>query len=65
MVGARLCKLLTLFCLDSKGTPTGILPRAFSDMPLSCSGTVSSADEEIDAARDDWTDPRGTGELGD
>jgi len=30
----------------------GILPRAFSDIPLTCMGTESSTDEEIDAARE-------------
>jgi len=47
--GVRLCKLVMLFVLDRRGAPTGIFPRAFSDMPRSCSGTVSSIDD-IDAA---------------
>jgi len=48
----RLCRLDILFVLEKEGAPTGILPRAFSDIPLSCSGTVSSVDEETDAARE-------------
>ena len=35
-------KLVVLFCLEKAGTPAGILPLAFSDMPLTCVGTASS-----------------------
>ena len=38
-----------LFCRENVGWPTGILPRAFSDMPLNWSGTDSSTDDAIDA----------------
>jgi hypothetical protein len=43
-----------LFCLEKDCAETGILPRAFSDMPRSCIGTLSSAadDEAIDETRD-------------
>lgn len=33
---------MVLFCLENDGTPAGILPLAFSDMPLICVGTASS-----------------------
>ena len=46
--GVRLCRLVMLFCRLNDGVPTGILPRAFSDMPRSCGGT-SSVDDDIDA----------------
>lgn len=47
----RLCKLVMLFWRENEGVPTGILPLAFSESPLSCIGTSSVA-EEIDAARE-------------
>jgi hypothetical protein len=43
-----LARLVVLFCLEKAGWPTGLLPRAFSDMPRSCWGTVSSTDDEMD-----------------
>ena len=49
---AMLCRLLMLFCREKVGWPTGILPRAFSDIPLNWSGTDSSIDDAIDALRD-------------
>lgn len=49
---ARLLKLLVLFCLEKEGAPTGIFPLAFSDMPRSCRGTVSSAAEPTEAVRE-------------
>lgn len=48
VTGVKLCRLVMLFCRLNDGVPTGILPRAFSDMPRSCGGT-SSVDEDIDA----------------
>lgn len=47
-----LVRLVVLFCRENAGWPTGILPRAFSDMPRNCSGTVSSMDDAMDAALD-------------
>jgi hypothetical protein len=52
----RLCRLEILFVLEKDGAPTGILPLAFSDMPLNCRGTVSSAEDDTDAARELLTD---------
>lgn len=46
---AMLLRLVVLFCREKAGLPTGILPRAFSDIPRNCDGTVSSTDEAIDA----------------
>jgi hypothetical protein len=46
---AKLLRLVMLFCREKVGWPTGIFPRAFSDMPLSCIGTDSSMDDAIDA----------------
>lgn len=45
-----------LFCLENDGCPAGILPRAFSDIPRSCNGTLSSAVDEIDCLREVWTE---------
>jgi len=53
--GVKLCRLDMLFCRLKDGAPTGILPRAFSDMPRSCGGT-SSVDDGIGAPRHDSTD---------
>jgi len=50
VVRLRLCRLVTLFCRENDGWPTGIFPRAFSDMPLSCVGTASSIGDDIDSA---------------
>lgn len=41
-----------LFWRENVGFPAGILPRAFSDMPRSCTGTASSIEEHTDAALD-------------
>jgi hypothetical protein len=38
-----------LFWREKAGWPTGIFPRAFSDMPRSCSGTDSSMEDAMDA----------------
>ena len=46
-----------LFCREKVGWPTGILPRAFSDMPRSWRGTDSSIDDAIDALREAPRDP--------
>lgn len=49
-----------LFCRENDGWPAGILPRAFSDIPRSWRGTLSSIDDETDGVRevrsdgDDW-----------
>lgn len=43
-----LLRLVVLFCRENAGCPTGIFPRAFSDMPLSCRGTDSSIDDAIE-----------------
>jgi hypothetical protein len=37
-------RLVMLFCLEKAGCPTGIFPRAFSDIPRSCDGTASSVE---------------------
>ena len=47
-----LMRLVVLFCRENAGWPTGILPRAFSDIPRNWSGTVSSIEEAIDALRE-------------
>lgn len=47
-----LARLVMLFCRENAGCPTGIFPRAFSDIPLNWSGTDSSTDDAIDALRD-------------
>jgi hypothetical protein len=44
--------LVMLFCLEKEGCPAGILPRAFSDIPRSCNGTLSSTADEIDGLRE-------------
>lgn len=49
---ARPLMLDMLFWREKVGLPTGILPRAFSDMPRTCVGTDSSMEEAIDAARE-------------
>lgn len=49
---AWLVRLMTLFCLEKDGCPAGILPLAFSDMPRSCKGTVSSIEDDIDGVRE-------------
>lgn len=50
-------RLVVLFCLGNDEALAGILPRAFSDMALTCNGTMSSViEEEIDAARELWSD---------
>jgi hypothetical protein len=52
--------LVVLFWREKDDEPTGILPRAFSDMPRSWIGMLSSADEATDGVRelrkegDDW-----------
>ena len=46
---ARLCRLVMLFWREKAGWPTGILPRAFSDMPRSWRGTESSTDDAMEA----------------
>jgi hypothetical protein len=46
---AALLRLVMLFCREKVGWPTGIFPRAFSDMPLNCIGMDSSTDDAIDA----------------
>lgn len=59
-----LLRLVVLFWRENAGFPTGILPRAFSDMPLSCKGTESSIDDAIEALLDapegDWRGDCGT-----
>lgn len=68
----KLARLVVLCWRENVGCPTGILPRAFSDMPRSCRGTDSSIEEAIDALRDALRDaprepPDGgdcTGDLG-
>jgi hypothetical protein len=59
----RLCRLVMLFCRLNDGAPTGILPRAFSDMPRSCGGT-SSVDDDMDAPSDDSMDCVFVGRFG-
>lgn len=49
---AALLRLVMLFVRENVGWPTGIFPLAFSDIPLTCSGTDSSMDDAIDAARE-------------
>lgn len=56
-VGFTLARLVMLFWREKVGWPTGILPRAFSDMPRSCRGTVSSIEEAIDALLDAPREP--------
>lgn len=46
---ATLFRLVVLFCRENAGCPTGIFPRAFSDMPRSWKGTDSSTDDAMDA----------------
>jgi hypothetical protein len=64
---AMLARLVTLFCREKVGWPTGIFPRAFSDMPLNCSGTDSSIEDAIDALLEaplDAPDTECTGDRG-
>ena len=49
---AMLLRLVVLFWRENAGFPTGIFPRAFSDMPLSCKGTDSSTDDAMEALLD-------------
>jgi hypothetical protein len=56
-VALKLARLVVLFWRENVGCPTGILPRAFSDMPRSCRGTDSSIEEAIDALRDAPREP--------
>jgi hypothetical protein len=66
-VALTLARLVMLFCREKVGWPTGILPRAFSDMPRSWRGTDSSIEDAIDALRDAPREPPGgdcTGDLG-
>lgn len=44
-----LLRLVVLFWRENAGFPTGILPRAFSDIPRSCRGTESSVDDAMEA----------------
>lgn len=46
-------RLVVLFCREKVGVPAGILPLAFSDIPLNWSGTASSTDDDIDGVLDD------------
>ena len=62
-VAFMLARLVMLFWREKVVCPTGILPRAFSDMPRNCVGTVSSTDEAIDALRDATREPPGGGEC--
>lgn len=48
--------LVMLFCLENDGCPAGIFPRAFSDMPRSWSGTLSSTLDETDGLLEVWTE---------
>lgn len=48
--------LVILFCREKVGCPAGIFPRAFSDMPRSCKGTLSSTTEDMEGLRELWTD---------
>lgn len=48
--------LVILFCREKDGCPAGIFPRAFSDMPRSCSGTLSSIVDAADGRRELCTD---------
>ena len=59
---AALCRLVMLFCREKAGWPTGILPLAFSDIPLTWDGTESSTDDAIDALLE-APDCDGTGDL--
>jgi hypothetical protein len=68
IIGAAiLARLVMLFVREKVGWPTGIFPRAFSDIPLNCSGTDSSMDDAIDALLEapldapdtEWTGDRG------
>ena len=54
-----------LFWREKVGWPTGILPRAFSDMPRNCRGTDSSIEEAIDALLDSPREPPGGDCIGD
>ena len=54
-------RFVVLFWREKLDIPAGIFPRAFSDMPRSCEGSASSADDEaIEGALelrtdgDDW-----------
>lgn len=49
---AALLRLVMLLVREKVGWPTGIFPRAFSDMPLTWRGTDSSMEDAIDAARE-------------
>jgi hypothetical protein len=51
-----LVKLVTLFCLENDICPAGIFPRAFSDIPCNCRGTLSSTDEVTEGVREWRTD---------
>lgn len=62
-VALTLLTLVMLFCREKVGWPTGILPRAFSDIPRNCNGTESSTDEAIDALRDAPRDPPDGGDC--
>jgi hypothetical protein len=44
--------LVMLFCRENAGCPTGIFPRAFSDIPRSCRGTDSSTDDATEPLLD-------------
>jgi hypothetical protein len=46
---AMLLRLVMLFWREKVGWPTGIFPRAFSDMPRTCVGTDSSMVDSMDA----------------
>ena len=49
---ATLLRLVVLFWREKAGCPTGILPRAFSDMPRNWRGTASSTEDTTDALRE-------------
>jgi hypothetical protein len=64
-VAFMLVRLVILFWRENVGWPTGILPRAFSDMPRSWRGTDSSTDDAIDALRDAPREPPDGGDCTD
>lgn len=45
-------RLVVLFWREKDGWPAGSFPRAFSDMPRSCVGRRSSAEEETEGVRE-------------
>ena len=47
-VDGTLCTLFMLLTLENERLFAGSLPLAFSDIPLSCVGTVSSIDEDLE-----------------